>query len=601
MNEPTGQPAARNGRADADAAGREESNLLAAVRSLHAAAGLADLHARLATLLKVHLGCPAWSVLVRGEADGFFALRASTRTDLVASAPIVAAADQEPLRGPLAEGTGVLLDARAPVVLEWQGKPVPLVACYALPWNGEVMGLLACHEFGPAGPRKGEAQTHRWLTVLAEHLAVAEVQLRALDEARAGAEVGTLKLTAVAEVARLVKQLDPKALVPALLDILIRVCRAQGGAMYLEHEDKLCGEVDRGIVDARVASVLLLTRHPLLHECAETQRTYFLPDARRHPKIDPASVPPGIASLLVMPLVVGGKPVGVVALATDEKHGPLAGAAVEVVAAVAETAATLIQGATMHRQTVAAEFQKLEYDLAGKIQRSLLPGRALQIGGCTVDAWSQNCEGGGGDYYDFAKLGERRLGIAIGDVSGHGIQVAVLLTGVRGFLRARAGVVTDPAELLSQVNDYVKQDVKLGMIMSLFYGILDLEAGTLTFASAGHDPPALLRRASGRFEEPDRRGPALGMLSGARFTGDVITGIAAGDVLMQFTDGVWEQHDTKGRQLGRPRLLEAVREHGRLSATELIHALRGLHQGHRGTMPQEDDMTIVAATIRTVG
>ncbi|MBI3268005.1 MAG: SpoIIE family protein phosphatase [Planctomycetes bacterium] len=602
MTEPTTE---RSGPSEppteGDRAPREESGLLAAVRSLHASTGLEDLHARLGALLKVHLGCASWSVLARAEGEGTFTLRAGTRQELDLGRPFPVAPGDGPLDAALRGGPGVVGNPGFPAVVEWQGKGVPLAACHPLAWEGVAFGALAIHEFLPEGPRKPPAQLQRWLATFADHLAVAETQVRALEEARAGARFCERKLAVVAEVGKLMKVLDPAPLNPKLLETLMASCGANGGALLLDRDDKLCREVERGILDRRVAAILLATRHPLVNECAETGRCFLFADVRAHPRLDPTTVPSDIESLLVLPLQANGKPLGVLALASNAERGPFTEADLQLLQSVGEMAAAVLETVNTHRVSLETEYRKQEFAVAGRVQRGVLPARSPDIAGCLLDGMSISCDGGGGDYYDWVRLGERKVGIAIGDVSGHGIPVAILLMGVRAFLRARAEMVDDPGELLTQLNGYVKPDLKQGMIMSLFYGVLDLEAGTLRFASAGHDAPALFRSAEGRFDEPDRTGPALGMLSGARFTSDRLDGLASGDYLMLLTDGIWEQHNPKGEQFGRRRVLDAIREYRHLPPNEFIKVLRGLHRGFRGDMPQEDDMTLVVGSVRSVG
>ncbi|MBI5367346.1 MAG: SpoIIE family protein phosphatase [Planctomycetes bacterium] len=585
----------------------DPSDLLGAILSLHAADGADDLHQRVAGLLSTHLGLVSWSLLEPAPGgDGSCVLRATTRPELALHTPFALAAADGLLARALgwcgAATGGLAPDPGFPAVIEWQGLGVPLAGAFPAAVAGDARpGVLVCHEFAPTGLLKSPAETHRWLAAFAAQLAVAALTRRALEEARAGAERARRQVDFLSGLGRLAGLRDARELVPRWLDALMAACGAQGGALLLERDEKLCREAERGLLDQRVTAIQLATRHPLVNECSETSRIFLIPDARTWPKLAPATVPAGIASLLVMPLRAEGKPLGVLVLAGDAARGAFSAADQELLVAVAETATAVLTGAVAQRSTVEVESKQQEYALAGRVQRALLPGRVPDLAGLALDGVSASCEGGGGDYYDFVKLSERKVGIAIGDVSGHGLQVAVLLMGVRAFLRARAEVAGDPGELLAQLNAYVKPDIKQGMIMSLLYGVLDLEEGEFRFASAGHDAPALYRAATGVFEEPDRAGPALGMLGGARFAVERMAGLAPGDRLVLFTDGVWEQHDGKGEQFGRRRVLAAVRDQRHLPPNEFIKALRGVHAGFRGAVPQEDDWTVVAAGIRAVG
>lgn len=148
--------------------------------------------------------------------------------------------------------------------------------------------------------------------------------------------------------------------------------------------------------------------------------------------------------------------------------------------------------------------------LAGEIQQHLLPPVAPAVAGFDIFGGVAYCDEAGGDYFDYIELQEKRLGLAVGDVTGHGIGAGLLMASARGILRAHAerGSGDLPA-LFSVLNHHLARDVGDGRFMTLFYGVLDARNRSLRWCSAGHGPVFLFRSRSGAVEELETTGIPL--------------------------------------------------------------------------------------------
>jgi len=241
--------------------------------------------------------------------------------------------------------------------------------------------------------------------------------------------------------------------------------------------------------------------------------------------------------------------------------------------------------------------------LAMEVQQHLLPEEPPQIPGFEIAGRCVYCDETGGDYYDFIELvdpGAGKLGIAVGDVAGHGIAAALLMASARGALRSQAARETrNPSALLDTLNRHLVRDARDGRFLTLFYGLLDGATRTLVWASAGHDPALWLRHASGRFEELPNTGIPLGVRDDARFgqAGPVL--LANGDVVVIGTDGIWETLGPPAEPFGKERLRDVIAQNAHRTAAEIHDAVIDAVNAFRRSTPPRDDMAVVVLKVRS--
>jgi serine phosphatase RsbU (regulator of sigma subunit) len=240
--------------------------------------------------------------------------------------------------------------------------------------------------------------------------------------------------------------------------------------------------------------------------------------------------------------------------------------------------------------------------LAMEIQQHLLPDRPPELANFEIAGHSRYCDETGGDYYDFIELveiGPEKLGIAVGDVTGHGIAAALLMASARAVLRSHAvRHGTDLAGLFEAINRHLVRDTGEERFMTLFYGILDGRERTLVWASAGHDPALWYRAETGRTEELPNTGIPLGITEDLPFEQAGPVHLAAGDVLVVGTDGIWEAPNAAGELFGKPRLREILQARHGEPAAKIRAAVIDAVAEFRGKVPQQDDITLVVLRAR---
>ncbi len=235
--------------------------------------------------------------------------------------------------------------------------------------------------------------------------------------------------------------------------------------------------------------------------------------------------------------------------------------------------------------------------LAREVQQHLLPLESPQLAGFEIFGNSSYCEETGGDYYDFldaTDLGPGKLGVAVGDVSGHGIGAALLMASARGVLHARAGQQPDDlVALFNSLNLHLTRFSATDQFMTLFYGVLDAADRSFRWASGGHGPCFRLHGASGRIEELPTTGIPLGIIEATSYSQAGPITIAEDDIILIGTDGIWEARNHEGEMYGIERL-RATLSSARQQPAEAIHtAIMASVSSFSAESPQEDDITLV--------
>ena len=234
--------------------------------------------------------------------------------------------------------------------------------------------------------------------------------------------------------------------------------------------------------------------------------------------------------------------------------------------------------------------------LAMDVQQNLLPQEAPQIENYDIAGKSVFCDETGGDYYDYidlSKLGNGRIGIAVGDVSGHGFAAALLMTTVRALLRSRATRSNSLQELMNDINRHLAQDTQGGRFMTLFYLIADQGVPALRWVNAGHDPALVFDCASGNFNELSGSGIPLGIEKSWDYEECTQEQLNSGSIVIIGTDDIWESRNSEGAMFGKDAFKALIKENSAKSATEICDLVHETLTAFRGTSAQTDDITLV--------
>lgn len=251
---------------------------------------------------------------------------------------------------------------------------------------------------------------------------------------------------------------------------------------------------------------------------------------------------------------------------------------------------TVIKDVTEQRKLQEQQFQM---SLARTIQQQFYRMPPPQVEGFDLAGVSYPANETGGDYFDFVMLPDSRIGIATGDVSGHGMSSALLMAELRAYLRAFAQKISDIGEILSLMNTALASDLELGSYATLIFCRLQPGSRTIQYASAGHTPGFVLDSNGAVKRTLDSIDIPLGFLPGHKFNCSEPFILEPGEILALLTDGITEAERPDQDPFGVKRALAFIQAHREESAheiaTKLFHAVRDFSDG----MPQVDDITVV--------
>lgn len=201
----------------------------------------------------------------------------------------------------------------------------------------------------------------------------------------------------------------------------------------------------------------------------------------------------------------------------------------------------------------------------------------------------------GGDFYDFFKVGDDKFVFFIGDVSGKGMPASIYMAVSRTMLKSIGSEVTDPAECITKVNNMLIPESDITTFVTVFYGIIDLKTGELSYCNGGHNIPYLLTSDGKVKEIDDIGGLLLGKFEGAEYSKNTIQ-LQPGDSIVMFTDGVTEAENEDQNFFDEERVIKYL-EHS--AGKELNPIVKGLFlevMKFAGSAPQSDDITVLATS-----
>ncbi|HCA80630.1 MAG TPA: hypothetical protein DEP53_12955 [Bacteroidetes bacterium] len=232
-----------------------------------------------------------------------------------------------------------------------------------------------------------------------------------------------------------------------------------------------------------------------------------------------------------------------------------------------------------------------EARMARNIQINLLPKTGPGIPGYDLAGRNIPALNVGGDYFDFIRLDERRVAIGVGDVSGKGLAASLVMANLQATIRSLALFDADPKDCLERANRLLFRSTDARTFVSLFYGILDAERGTLRYANAGQGMPILFQAN----EKPGHlklRGIALGVKEDARYEEEDIP-IAVGDKILIYTDGISEAMNASMQEFGEGRLQTVVSESRTSTSLGRIEEILADVNAYIHDASRNDDMTVV--------
>jgi len=417
------------------------------------------------------------------------------------------------------------------------------------------------------------------------------------------------------------ESIRPQELHRLIVEGATRILDAQGGALYVSDRtgakltpafiSKGCPplvDIPPNILQQAAATPTGLERFLRLHTVApgegligrvwQTGQSVYLSEFSDAPELAKLrSSAFGTRSVMAAALRYGNQDLGVLALANGPMGVPFSQGDFVVFKSLAEQSAFALYNAIIY--SMANEKKRLDHDLeiARDIQRILLPSEAPAIDGFQISGINVPARLVSGDYFDYIRVDDERLGVAIADVSGKGVPASLIMAICRSVLRAEAARNPSPADVLRKVNRQLYPDIKEDMFISMAYLILDHHRDSITLARAGHDAPLLYKQQSQTVTPVKSPGMVVGIDSGNvfdRLTVDFAISLERDDCLVLYTDGVTETLNAEEDEFGLDRVIQAVRARANDGAQAIVKKIIQDVRDFTGSLPQNDDITLIA-------
>ena len=235
--------------------------------------------------------------------------------------------------------------------------------------------------------------------------------------------------------------------------------------------------------------------------------------------------------------------------------------------------------------------------LAGEVQKSLLPQEKPHVQGLDIAGRNVSCDEIGGDYFDFLWRRDAKKGpysVVVGDISGHGVDSALLMTTARAFLRMRASQPGSISDIISAMNQHLTRDIlETGRFMTLFYLSIDPANDRINWVRAGHDPALVYDPTRDEFAELKGSGVALGVNEDFDYRENSMGGLANGQIIAVGTDGIWEAVNSQGEMFGKERFRQIIKKNAQGGSETILNAVYSELNSFTRGQKSEDDITLV--------
>jgi len=298
---------------------------------------------------------------------------------------------------------------------------------------------------------------------------------------------------------------------------------------------------------------------------------------------------------LLIPMHVGDRLAGVLALAFDQTSEALAAQELALLGSVASQIGLQSENLRLLEENLEKRHFEEQLATARRVQERFLPKvlpatPGLEMAACCIFSLEV-----AGDYYDVIPLEDERTLLAVGDVAGKGAGAAMIMANVQASLRALSGVHVELGQAVGRLNEVIHGNTELDQFITFFAGLYDPAERQLTYVNAGHNPPRVIR-ANGETETLEIGGPILGVLPAVPFEQGTIR-LEPGDILLGFTDGVSEAVGAEGEQFGEDRIADLVRAHSGEGLEQVVEHIREAVEAFSGSSAFADDFTLLIARV----
>lgn len=397
----------------------------------------------------------------------------------------------------------------------------------------------------------------------------------------------------------LIGKINTKTGVTGLLDSIMEACKtimdAEAGSLMLlsSDENELVISIPTGPKKSEVSGRRIPVGRGISGWVARYHKPLIVNDAATDPRFEGELTTNGFTTrnLISVPMLNNeAKLIGVIQAINKKDGGDFGEDEIPLLMALANQAAICIEREYWYRKAIDRERMDEQMKMARVIQTGFFPAIKPGYDNIDIAGTSNPATYVGGDYFDYIKLGGKKWGIAVADVTGKGVPAAMLMATLRAQLRSLADQDLPAQDTVNTINSMLLRETGDDTFITLFYGLLD--GNKLRYTNAGHNPPLLYDPETDKFAELTEGGPLLGFIHDPGYKEGTCR-LEPGQVLVMYTDGITEAEDIGGNHFDEFRLKEVIRSEAGNSAEKIMNTiLREVSEFRSGT-PQSDDETIV--------
>jgi len=417
--------------------------------------------------------------------------------------------------------------------------------------------------------------------LLAEELARMLVALEVREDLTSQLSETEAKLHALSEMGRQLNTLEFDVVAARFMSIALRASKAEVGALVLKDGPEWGESFEWGLDPGVALGITDADGRVAAQACLDDAKTVTVE----------AGSAKGIFAFV--PLLSLDKPVGAAVLGRGPNEGDFTEHGLDLARSVASLAATAFANARFHAESLERERWRAAVAIAHEIQQGLMPDKGIQVEQLDVAFYAVASEKVGGDYVDILPQESGAMRVVVGDVAGHGVGSALLMTSTRAALRMLSRARTFDAALVRELNDFLITDVLTeGKFVTMFIGEINADTGFVRYVSAGHNPPIIIGLAGRARTTPGASGLPVGIVRNAEYTLEE-EHIRVGEMLVIYTDGIIEARSPEGELFGCERLEQALSQKAGRAADVIENVKNAVAVFCRADSLQEDDQTLL--------
>ena len=334
-------------------------------------------------------------------------------------------------------------------------------------------------------------------------------------------------------------------------------------------------------------------------EVAATGKPVLIEDGQKDPRIftnGPEDfLKPG--SYIVVSLMVKDRVVGVAGIARIPENKPFNAEDFRIAKALAQYAGSAINNVYSVQEILEHADLEREASIASQIQKTLQPKRLPELPEVSFGSFFNSTKGVCGDYYDVILARRDRIGVAIADVAGKGIQSSMVMIMLRSILHLVTNTTKSAGVILDWVNKGITGKIDIDHYATLSFLSYSAADHSIDYSSAGHQPMLLWRQSSGDIEIIQQKSDPIGIERSSKYEEITLT-VEKGDIIILYTDGVIEALNKEGHQYGIDTLSQVIADNHTLSAKDIANEIKYNIQAFIGSASLHDDQTLVVMKIK---